>query len=109
MDNSFNSLDRLLEFGMSMAVAQQMIATMNHVIDNMQTPGSGAPVIKTESQYYAIVDNVQIGPITEPEVNTLVSSYKIKEDTLMWKPGMSGWTQAKLIPEIMKLIILNKH
>lgn len=28
-DNSFSSIDRLMEFGMSMGIAQQMINTMN--------------------------------------------------------------------------------
>lgn len=108
MDNSFNSIDRLLEFGLSMTVAQQMIATMNHVMNNMQTPGSGLPIIKTEPQYYAIVTNSLIGPINEKEINTLTSSGSINEDTLIWKSGMPGWTAAKFIPEVMKYILLSK-
>lgn len=41
-DNSFNSIDRLLEFGMSMAVANQMINTMNYAMSNMNIAGQSS-------------------------------------------------------------------
>ena len=33
----------MMEFGMSMAVAQQMMQTMNHAMSQMQTPHDMAP------------------------------------------------------------------
>ena len=39
--NSFSTIDHLVEFGMGMAIAQQMVSTMNHCIGNMQIPGTG--------------------------------------------------------------------
>lgn len=36
INNSFDSIDRLMEFGMGLAVAQQMIATMNHTMREME-------------------------------------------------------------------------
>ena len=41
MDNNFNSIERLMEFGMGMAVAQQMVNTMNYAMTNMNVPGVG--------------------------------------------------------------------
>ena len=40
-NNSFSTIDRLVEFGMGLAVAQQMVNTMNHCIGNMQIAGTG--------------------------------------------------------------------
>ena len=39
MENDFNSIDRLVEFGMGIAVAQQMVNTMNYAMSNMAVPG----------------------------------------------------------------------
>ena len=39
--NSFSTIDHLVEFGMGIAIAQQMVNTMNHCIGNMQVPGAG--------------------------------------------------------------------
>ena len=41
MDNdSFFSIDRLVEFGMGMAMAQQMVGMMNQTMRQMYVPGS---------------------------------------------------------------------
>ena len=44
-DNSFNSIDRLVEFGLGVAVANQMIATMNACIGGMRVPGGDNPMM----------------------------------------------------------------
>ncbi len=108
MDNSFDSIERLMEFGMSMAVAQQMINTMNHTINNMQVPGYGNSFIAPQpQQYYAVVDGAQVGPITESEVSQLITAKKITAEALMWKPGACAWSTAQAMPEINKHILLN--
>lgn len=108
MDNSFESVDRLMEFGMSLAVAQQMTATVNQAIAGMYTAGAGIPIKKTEKEYFAVIDGLQIGPVTAKETEKLVKNGSITEDTLMWSHGMSKWSQARFIPEILKYIMLNK-
>lgn len=39
-DNSFYSIDRLVEFGMGMAMAQQMVRVMNETMQTMYVPGA---------------------------------------------------------------------
>jgi hypothetical protein len=39
-EDSFFSMDRLVEFGMGMVIAQQMVKTMNQSITNMHIPGA---------------------------------------------------------------------
>lgn len=106
MNNDFSSLDRLMELGLSMAVAQQMMRTMNHSLNTMQTPGSGQPFIQPAVQYYAVVGGNQAGPFNETEMESLVKNKQLKSDTLVWKPGMPGWKYAREIGEINKLFIL---
>ena len=38
-DDSFFSINRLVEFGMGMAVAQKMVNTMNKTMISMHVPG----------------------------------------------------------------------
>ena len=42
MSTDFSSIDRLIEFGMGMSLAQQMITTMNSAMNNMQVAGVNA-------------------------------------------------------------------
>lgn len=108
MENSFDSIDRLLEFGMSMSLAQQMMNTMNHAMTNMNVAGSGLPLHKQTVQYYAIIDNTQFGPLSEQEVSELITSGKITGSSLVWKTGLLRWVEAGKLPEINKMMILNK-
>lgn len=108
MENSFDSIDRLMEFGMSMAVAQQMMNTMNNAMANMHVAGAGTPVMKTVAQYYAVINGGQVGPMTEAEVMKMVEADSICEDTQMWKTGAAAWVQAKQLPEINKIFMLRK-
>ena len=106
-DDRFYSIDRLVEFGMSMAVAQQMMQTMNHAMQNFRTQDfqsalqPSAPVA-----YYAMVDSKPAGPFTEQELSVLVKDNKIDKKTFVWKAGLPGWMMAEQMPEVLKLILL---
>lgn len=107
--NSFSTIDHLIEFGMGMAVAQQMVNTMNHCIGNMQIPGAGNGFQqdKSSQQYHILVNNSVAGAFSEEELQTLAKAKTLTLDTMVWKPGMSGWMQARNVPEVQKIILLN--
>ncbi|MBQ7855227.1 MAG: DUF4339 domain-containing protein [Muribaculaceae bacterium] len=113
MDNNFNSIERLMEFGMGMAVAQQMINTMNYAMTNMAVPGVGTTATPNMTQpqqqngFYVVIDGAQAGPFSEQELNTIVVNGKLTPDTLVWRRGMDGWTFARKVSEICKLFLLN--
>ena len=65
MDSKFSTLEGLMEFGMSMAIAQQMISTMNHCINNMAVPGVTLNKPVPPINYYAVINNQQVGPLSE--------------------------------------------
>ena len=106
-DHDFFPVDRLVEFGLSMAVAQQMVQGMNTAISQMHVPGAMNPSSPQPTQlFYAVLDDKQSGPYSETEISRLVNEKTISKDTLMWKPGMPNWAPAEEIPEILKLVVL---
>ena len=106
-DDSFFSIDRLVEFGMGMAVAQQMVKTMNCAMTNMHFPGSMNPMQTAAPQfYYAMIEGNQAGPFSESELSRLITEKKIFKETYIWKPGLPEWEIAEKLPEILKLVAL---
>ncbi len=117
MSTDFSSIDKLVEFGMGMAVAQQMVSTMNKAMNTAQVAGvnagttgqSGTASPPAISQsWYAVVDQRQVGPLDQADVSRLIDNKTITEDTFMWCPGMSGWQLAANIPEIYKIVLLKR-
>ncbi len=104
-ENSFFSIDRLVEFGMGMAMAQQMVQTMNYAMQNMQVPGAMNP-IQPQQFYYVMIDGQQVGPISEKELSNLIANKKVTKDSYVWKPGLTSWQPAEQIPEVLKLVAL---
>ena len=111
MDNeSFYSIDRLVEFGMGMAMAQQMVKVMNETMQNqtmrqMYVPGSiqSMPAAQPVT-FYVAINGRQVGPISESEFTQLVTTKQVTKDTLAWMPGMLAWKPIEQIPSILKVI-----
>jgi hypothetical protein len=104
MDNKFSTLEGLMEFGMSMAIAQQMISTMNHCISNMAVPGVALNKPVPSINYYAVINDQQVGPLSEDELKNRIATGSITEQTLIWYSGLSGWTMVQNIPAINKFL-----
>lgn len=107
MDNDFSSVERLIEFGMSMAVAQQMVATMNHAIGNMAVPGAEAPICQ-KREYFVVVDGTQAGPLGDEELKQLIEGRRVTADTLIWYQGLHAWKMVKDVPEANRWILLSE-
>jgi hypothetical protein len=106
-ESSFYSVDRLIEFGMSMAIANQMTQSMNQTMQNMHIPGAGNPLQPAVPQvFYAMLDGNQAGPFSETEITRLIGEKKISSETYIWIPGMRDWKRAKDMPEIARLVAL---
>ncbi|MDI1317763.1 DUF4339 domain-containing protein [Flavobacterium sp.] len=106
-DDNFFSINRLVEFGMGLAVAQQMVKTMNSAMTNMHIPGSMNPMqIPAPQFYYAIIEGNQAGPFSEQELSRLIADKIIVKETFIWKPSLPKWEIAEKLPEILKLVAL---
>lgn len=117
MINNFDSVDKLVDFGLGIAMAQQMIKTMNTAmadinVPTVKNPGQNAftqpPTLPDKQQFYLGIDNNVAGPFSEPELADLIREDKVSPDTLIWKPGMTGWIQASQEPVVNKYILLFK-
>lgn len=107
----FSSIDRMMEFGLGLAIARQMADTMNHAMSNMQVPGTGAmPVQQVNTSprnFYAVIADGVAGPLTETEFVSLVGRGDIDRETLVWRPGNDNWRKVENDPEAYKLLLLN--
>lgn len=102
----FSTIDHLVEFGLGIAVAQQMVSTMNHSVDNMRIAGVENKFHKSITEYFAVVDGKQAGPFDEEELKTLVQSHVITKEILMWTKGMSAWKYAGELSIVNKIFML---
>jgi hypothetical protein len=107
-EDSFFSINRLVEFGMGMAMAQQMVKTMNAAITDMHIPGAMNPMQTASPQfYYAIIEGNQAGPFSEQELSRLIAEKIISKETYIWKPGLVQWEIAEKLPDVLKLVALS--
>jgi hypothetical protein len=51
-EDRFFSINRLVELGMSLAVAQQMVQIMNNAMTNMHVPSAMNPMQSGPQQFY---------------------------------------------------------
>ncbi len=115
MINNFNAVDQLVEFGLGIAVAQQMVKMMNTTMAGVNAPTVKNPSIDTFRmpnpnghlvQLYVGTSEGVAGPFDESQISALLAAHKITADTLAWMPGMETWTQASNIPLVNKYILL---
>lgn len=104
-DRGFFSIDKLIEFGLGLSVAQQMVQIMNQSMQQMYVPGSMQSMPQPQVIYVA-VDGKSVGPLTESGFLKLVSESKVTKSSLAWMPGMLNWQPIEQIPAILKIIAL---
>ena len=108
MTNDSNFLERVMELGIGISVAQQMPNLLSQCMPGSQHNAQTIPPqVPIETQYYIVVNNAQAGPFTEADLLLMVKNNLIKADTLIWKAGMSKWLPANQVAEINKLFILS--
>ena len=107
MSTDFYSMDKLVEFGMSMAIANQMASSMNQSLNQMQVPGAGkAMPASAENIYFAVIDGKQSGPYSLTELSRLIAEKKVVKETYIWKPGMAQWELAENVSEVLRLVAI---
>lgn len=106
-ENGFYSVDRLVEFGLGMGIAQQMVGMMNRCMQSMHVPGSIQSMPMPLPQiYYVAINGQKIGPLNDSELSQLIFQRSITKDSLGWVPGMTAWMPIEKIPAILKVVAL---
>ena len=111
-DNGLFSVDRLVEFGLGMAMAQQMVQMFNQSVAPMMGSAFGAQSSAAAAQQwqtpvcYVGIEGKPVGPLHEYEVVQFYQNGKITKDSLTWMPGMSNWQRIEETPAILKIIAM---
>lgn len=105
-ENGLYSIDRLVEFGLSMGVATQMANSMNVSLSKMTTPGTGSPATVPSLSRYVVLDGRASGPYTDAELLQLIASGQVTKETYVWEPGMPDWKLAEDVPGVLRLVAL---
>jgi hypothetical protein len=106
-DNTFFSIDRLVEFGLGLGVAQQLVSSMNHALQNTSIPGLQTPFVDTiQTHYHIMLDEKPAGPFTTSELARLITEGKLTKESYVWRPGMVQWNKAENVPDVLKLVAL---
>lgn len=104
---NFYSIDRLLEFGMGITMAQQMVKVMNETMQNMYVSGSFQNIVVSQPlSIYVSINGNPVGPISEKNFLCLVSKKEVTKDSLVWMPGMLCWKPLEEVPSLLKIIAL---
>lgn len=114
MNNDFQTIKRLVDFGMDPSVATHLVGTMNSLMSNMSIPGSMQEycqmnknnLFDASSYWYIKNDSAILGPFVEKEILSLLLNKTITKDSLMWKYGMPIWEKASSLSEITHLVAL---
>lgn len=112
MDESgFYSIDRLVEFGLTLGVATQMANSMNASLQAMRIPGARNAMqlnvlAGNQPIYYVVLDGKSVGPLATSELSRLIAQRRVTKETYVWKPGMPDWQLAESVPEVLKLVAL---
>ena len=90
--------DKVVEFGMGMAVMQQVPQMMNAATTAANQPAP--PPIPKATAYFLAIGGKQYGPFTVEQLRPFVPTGQITKETLVWCQGMSAWEPAALRPDI---------
>lgn len=100
--DGFNMAAMMASMAVGGAVGQNIANTMNNTMQsnsaNIQTP----PPLNVVS-YHVAVNGQAVGPYNMSQLMQMLHSGQLTAETLVWKPGMSNWSQAGLIDELKPL------
>ena len=110
-ESSFYSIDRLVEFGLTLGVATQMANSMIASLQAMQIPGARNPMqpnvlVEDQPLYYVVLGGTSVGPLATSELSRLIAEKRVTRETYVWKPGMADWQLAESVPEVLRLVAL---
>lgn len=114
MNNDFQTIKRLVDFGMDSSAATHLVGTMTQLLSKMAIPGSMQDFIQNNrdnllpatSYWYVNNDSIILGPYVEKEILSLLLNGTITKDSLMWRYGMQHWEMASTLSDITQLVAL---
>lgn len=110
-ESSFYSVDRLVEFGLSLGIATQMANSMNASLQAIRVPGARNPMMpnalaEDQPLFYVVLGGKSVGPLATSELSRLIAEGRVTKETYVWKPGMPDWQLAENVPDVLGLVAL---
>ncbi|MBR1878651.1 MAG: DUF4339 domain-containing protein [Paludibacteraceae bacterium] len=93
--------DKVVEFGMGMAMMQQIPQMMNTA--NASATQPVPPPLPKANAYFLAIGGKQYGPYTADQLRPFVPTGQIAKETLVWCQGMPAWQQAATVAELAPL------
>jgi len=78
----------------------------NNLGQNIGAGPQGAavpPPPPTAAQWYAMINNNQVGPITVEQLSAEVRSGQVSRNTHVWRQGMANWVVAEQVPDLASI------
>ncbi len=100
----FNPAAMMAGMAVGGAVGQNMAGMMNGMMSGMNQPMTTPPPIP-QSAYHVAVNGAAQGPFNLTALQQMVQNGTLTETTLVWKQGMSEWTNAGTVTELQSLFI----
>ena len=99
--NDSGMFDKVVEFGMGMAVCQQIPQMMNAAANAANQPAP--PPIPKATAYFLAIEGKQYGPFTVEQLRPFVPTGQINAQTLVWCQGMNAWEPASARADLAPL------
>ncbi len=82
--------------GAGVAIGGQMAGSM--------ATAAAPPPIPAAAMYFVAVNGQQTGPFDAATISQKIARREIAPETLVWKQGMSAWSQASLVDELKSFL-----
>lgn len=107
-DDNFFSIERLVEFGLGVGIAQQMVGSMNQALHSTRMPGTsgGVGFPGLPASYFFILEGKQAGPFSPDQIPVLIASGQVTRSTYAWRPGLVQWEKVENLPDVLRIVAL---
>lgn len=83
-----------------------MMGGMMNNLGTPQAPQPPAPPATEIAQYHLAVNGQACGPYSRSQLQAFVAQGNLSSESLVWKPGMSGWSRVDSLPELASIFAI---
>ena len=98
----FNPAGIMAGMAIGGAMGQQLAGMMNNMGQSIQS-SINTPPPPPIVQFFVLVNGQQSGPFQLPQLQQLVATGQLTQQTYVWKQGMPQWALAGQVPELASL------
>ncbi len=96
--------------GLGMGMAGQVAQALNQGMapqppaPAQQAPAVPPPLPATQVQFFIALNGQQAGPFDDAALKAQAMAGALTTQTLVWRPGMTGWLPASQVPEVARIL-----